>query len=85
MKRVGDLLPFVIGNDDCVAGIVTARTAGANVCVRRQDIDEFAFALVTPLGTEAGTLDKNTQGIHGKTNTTETPSGADGQHSYPFT
>lgn len=54
VEGVGGLLALLILNDDGVAGVVTAGAAGADICVRRKDVDKFALALIAPLGSEAG-------------------------------
>lgn len=54
VEGIGGLLALVILNNDGVTGIVSAGTAGTDVCVRREDVDKFALALIAPLGSEAG-------------------------------
>ena len=39
-------------DDDCVPGIVASRVARHNGKILRQDIDDLAFAFVTPLGAD---------------------------------
>lgn len=53
MKReAGGSLVFAYWNDDCVASIIATSTASTNVDVCGQDVNELAFALVSPLGAE---------------------------------
>lgn len=54
VERKGALLARLgVLDDDSVTGIVSAGATRADVGVGREDIDELAFALITPLGTEA--------------------------------
>jgi hypothetical protein len=54
VERKGALLARLgVFDNDSVTGIVSAGATRANVGVGREDIDELAFALITPLGTEA--------------------------------
>lgn len=54
VEGVGGLLALVILNNNGVTGVVAAGAAGADICVRRKDVDKFALALIAPLGSEAG-------------------------------
>lgn len=56
VEGIGGLLALLILDNDGVTSVVTASAAGANVCVRREDIDKFALALIAPLGSEAEML-----------------------------
>lgn len=47
------LLVLALADNDRVAGVVAAGTAGADVRGRGEDVDELALALVAPLGAEA--------------------------------
>jgi len=61
VEGVGGLLALVVLDDNGVTGIVTTGAAGADVCVRREDIDEFALTLVAPLGAEAVSVSTSTK------------------------
>jgi len=51
-REAGGSLVFAYWNDDCVASIIATSTASTNVDVCGQDVNELAFALVSPLGAE---------------------------------
>jgi hypothetical protein len=54
VEGISLLLSLVVGDDNGVSGVVSTRASSANVSISSEDIDKFAFALVTPLGAEAG-------------------------------
>lgn len=58
-----------------MTGIVSSGTSSTDVRVGSEDIDKFAFTLVTPLGTESGGLALLQRFVGGEAYTTVTPSG----------
>lgn len=54
VEGILDLLALVVVNNNGVTGVVTAGAASADLSLRRENIDELALALVSPLGAEAG-------------------------------
>src|ERR1051325_2862678 len=47
---------FLLAQENRVAGVVAALSADYNVRVFRQHVDDFAFALVTPLGADQDSI-----------------------------
>jgi hypothetical protein len=56
IERIRLLLPLVPLDHNGVSRIVPARTSCTDISIGSQDVYEFAFALVTPLGSEAGVV-----------------------------
>lgn len=52
MERIRRLDTFRICDNDGMAGIISPRTSCTYVCVRSENVDELAFSLVAPLGSE---------------------------------